>query len=316
MLSATRSVSTTDIRNHLAAHGHDRTPRSIQRLMDDLCESFEIARDDSSKPFGYRWKPNARGLGLPVLDDQEALVLLLAQQYLDQILPTSVIKTLDPMFHEARRRLDPYHGNGGDPMRSWPNKVTMVSQLQPLMPPQLAAGVFDQVTEALQADRWLDIDYRNIEGESRKGKRVMPLALVQQGVRLFLVVQFEGYEDRRHLALHRISRALATDLPFARPAFDLKKYVRDGRFGFGYGEPIQIRLDIDATVAGLLQETPVSADQRILPTNDGRFELTATTVRSEQLRWWLRTYDAAALRVVAPPGLLDEAFSAAPPRAT
>jgi len=105
MLSHTRSVSTSEIRQHLAAFGHERTARTVQRLMDDLCEHFDIARDDSSKPFGYRWKPNARGLGLPALDDREALVLLLARQHLDQLLPAGVLKAMDPMFHEARQRL-------------------------------------------------------------------------------------------------------------------------------------------------------------------------------------------------------------------
>ena len=61
------------------------------------------------------------------------------------------------------------------------------------------------MTEALYSDQWLDIDYRNFDGESRDNKRVQPLAQVQQGVRLFLVCQFEGYDNLRHLALHRIS---------------------------------------------------------------------------------------------------------------
>lgn len=305
MLSHTRSVSTSEIREHLAALGHERTARTVQRMMDDLCENFDIARDDSSKPFGYRWKPNARALGLPALDDREALVLLLARQHLDHLLPAGVLKAMDPMFHEARQRLDPYNGKGQRPLRSWPNKVAVVSQLQPLIPPKLAPRVLDQVTEALQGDLWLDIAYTNFNGESHNDKRVMPLALVQQGVRLFLVCQFEGYDDRRHLALHRIRRAKATTLGFERPSFDLTAYIRAGRFGFGDGERIALRLDIDTTVADLLTETPVSTDQQIHPTRGGRFELTATAIRSEQLRWWLRTY-GKAVRVVEPADLLDE----------
>jgi predicted DNA-binding transcriptional regulator YafY len=310
-LSNTRSVSTTDIREHLATLGYTRTPRSIQRLMDDLCDSFDIARDDRSRPFGYRWKSQARGLGLPALADREALVLLLARQHLEPLLPASVLKTLDPMFEEARRRLDPFNGSGHRPLRSWPKKVAVVSQLHPLIPPQLAAGVLDQVSEALQGDLWLDIDYRNFDGESLENKRVMPLALVQQGVRLFLVCRFEGYEDERHLTLHRFTRARCTKQPFERPAFDLRAYVNDGRFGFGKGERIVLRLDVNASVAELLRETPVSSDQQIVPDGAGRFELTATVVRSEQLRWWLRTY-GSAVHVLSPPGLLEEGIKDAP----
>lgn len=303
-LSHTRRVSTTDIREHLAARGYERTPRTIQRLMDDMCKSFDIERIDDAKPFQYRWKPNAGALGLPAVDDQEALVLLLARQHLEQLLPASVLKAMDPMFHEARRRLDPFHGESPRALRAWPQKVAVVSQLQPLIPPKIAKGVLEQVTEALKSDHWLDVDYRNLQGSSSDDKRVMPLALVQQGARMFLVCRFQGYDDHRHLALHRIRRAVSTGQPFERPGFDLKAYIHDGHFGFGHGERIRLRLEIDALVAGLLTETPLSTDQKIAPAAKGRLELSATVVRSEQLRWWLRTY-GAAVRVLEPAGLLD-----------
>lgn len=308
-LTSARSVSTPQIHAHLADLGFQRTPRSIQRLMDELCTTFEIERDDSSKPYGYRWKPNSRGLGLPALADREALVLLLAHQQLQPLLPAGVMRALDPLFDEARRRLDPYSGQ--KPLRSWPSKVAVVSQLQPLIPPKLAAGVFEAVTEALQSDQWLDVDYRNFQGEQQKGKRVMPLALVQQGARLFVVCQFEAYQDRRHLALHRISRARLTGQWFDRPEFDLASYVRDGRFGFGTGERIHLRLRVSPVVAELLKETPVATDQLLTPLSDGRSELVATVVLSEQLRWWLRTY-GSAVEVVDPRGLLDDQAAGLP----
>ena len=302
-LTPSRAVGTAEIHAHLAALGFERTRRSIQRLMDDLCATFDVECDDSGKPYGYRWKAHSRGLGLPALADREALVLLLAHQQLQPLLPASVMRAMDPLFDEARRRLDPYSGR--QPLRSWPRKVAVVSELQPLIPPKLAAGVFEAVTEALQADQWLDVDYRNFEGERQSGKRVMPLALVQQGARLFLVCQFEGYQDRRHLALHRLRAARVTGLPFERPDFDLPRYVQDGRFGFGSGERITLKLRASAVVAELLRETPVSADQVLTARKDGRFDLVATVVLSEQLRWWLRTY-GDAVEVVAPKGLLDD----------
>lgn len=303
MLSHTRPLGTAEIQQRLEDLGFARTRRTIQRLMDDLCASFEISRNDSSRPYTYRWKPNSRGLGLPRLDDREALVLLLAREHLEPLLPASVMRAMDPLFQDARRQLDPHHG--ARPLRSWPCKVAVVSQLQPLIPPQISPGILDRVTEALQLDQWLDIDYRNFAQKLQRDKRVMPLALVQQGVRLFLVCQFQGYEDRRHLALHRITRAAVSGQPFDRPSFDLDAYVQDGRFGFGYGERIKLKLDISDAVAALLGETQVSEDQQIVPRGDGRWELTATVVRSQQLCWWIRAYGNGA-RVISPAGLLDE----------
>jgi predicted DNA-binding transcriptional regulator YafY len=231
------------------------------------------------------------------------LVLLLAQQNLESMLPANVLRSLEPLLLEARKRLDPY--SGSRPLKDWPSKVAVVSQLQPLLPPKLQEGIFDEVTIALQSDCWLDIDYRNLEGETLTNRRVMPLALVQQGARLFLVCQFEGYSDNRHLALHRLLRAKATPHPFNRPTFNLTQYIHMGRFGFGNGQSIQLKLDISSMVANLLEETPVSIDQVIVPTSADRFILTATVVLSEQLRWWLRTYGTAIV-VVEPKNLLIE----------
>lgn len=313
MLSHHRALSCADIHHQLEALGFQRTRRSIQRLMDDLTNSFEIECDDRSKPYGYRWKANSRGLGLPRLDDREALVLLLARQHLEPLLPASVMKTMKPLFEDARRQLDPYRG--ARQLRTWPYKVAVVSQLQPLIPPKLANAVLENVTEALQADQWLDIDYRNFAGELHKAKRVMPLALVQQGARLFLVCQFDGYADRRHLALHRIQRATAVGLGFERPPFDLQAYIEEGRFGFGYGEKVTLQMEVSESVADLLSETPVSPDQSIERRKDGVLVLSATVVRSQQLRWWIRTY-GNAVRVLAPAGLLDEEATRAPDPAT
>ena len=310
LLSPSRRICTAEIHEHLIALGFKRTRRSIQRLMEDLCASFDIECDDSSKPFGYRWKSNARGLGLPAVSDHESLVLMLAKQHLDMLLPASVMHAMKPLLDEARHRLDPYGGKSG--LRSWPRKVAVVSQLQPLIPPKLASGVFKTVTEALYSDQWLDIDYRNFDGESRNNKRVQPLALVQQGVRLFLVCQFEGYDNLRHLALHRIRRARLSGLQFERPDFNLDAHIQNGRFGFGCGERICLCLEVDAGVADLLSETPVSGDQSIRRIDEDTFELTATVVRSEQLRWWLLTY-GSSIRVISPEKLLEETGTAARP---
>jgi hypothetical protein len=71
----------------------------------------------------------------------------------------------------------------------------------------------------------------------------MPLGLVQQGTRMYLVCRFEGYEDERNLAMHRILSVRASSFNFERPPeFDLKKYDHDGHFGFGHWRTDQTQL--------------------------------------------------------------------------
>ena len=73
-----RKVSATELFRQMQDAGMDVTRRSFQRYMEDICSNYDIEEDRSSRPHGYRWKPNAVGLSLPRLNAQEALLLLLA----------------------------------------------------------------------------------------------------------------------------------------------------------------------------------------------------------------------------------------------
>ena len=118
----------------------------------------------------------------------------------------------------------------------------------------------------------------------------MPLGLAQQGPRLYLVCRFEGFDNERSLALHRIISAEVSTIRFDRPPeFDLKKYDDDGRFGFGEGERIRLTFRIQNQNGFHLLESPLSKDQEVKELDD-EYEITATVVDTEQLNWWLRGF--------------------------
>ena len=122
----------------------------------------------------------------------------------------------------------------------------------------------------------------------------MPLGLAQQGPRLYLVCRFEGFDNERSLALHRIGKAEASTLRFERPAgFDLQKYDDDGRFGFGEGERVRLSFAIEKETGFHLLETPLSRDQQVREVDDSWMEVTATVVDSAMLDWWLRGFGEA-----------------------
>ena len=164
----------------------------------------------------------------------------------------------------------------------------MVSTSQPLLPPKVDANVFQQVSDALYGNQWLDVDYKNAEGD-RKTSRVMPLGLAQQGPRMYLVCQYEGYNERS-LALHRFISAKASTLTFERPKdFDLKQFDDDGRFGYGDGTKIRLSFRITKDAGLHVVECPLSADQQVVEL-DGAYEIAATVVDSAMLDWWLRGF--------------------------
>ena len=297
-----RKITAGELHRQLKDAGMERTERTIQRQLEMLSSHFEIERDERSKPYGYRWLERAQSLAVPHLTPQESLLLQLAEEHLKHLLPARLMKSMDSFFTQARRNLgDDSQGHGVRLAREWPCKVRVVATSQPLLPPAIAPGVLEEVSEALYANRWLELDYKNAAGK-QKSIKVMPLGLAQQGPSLYLVCRYEGFENERSLALHRIRKAEASTLTFERPAeFDLQKYDDDGRFGFGEGERVRLTFCM-ATEAGFhLRETPLSKDQQVRDRGDGWMEVTATVVDSAMLEWWLRGFGEAVTKVKKTP---------------
>ena len=285
-----RTITAPELHQQLADAGFERDMRTIQRQLETLAEFYDLDRDESSKPFRYCWKERAKGLTLPGLSAQESLLLMLAEQHLSGLLPAKLMKSMEGFFTQARSQLDDKASPQRD--REWLEKVRVVSTSQPLIPPKIDPAVFDQVSNALYGNNWLDVDYQNAAGK-RTSTRVKPLGLAQQGPRMYLVCRFDGYDNERSLALHRIISARASTMTFERPKdFDLKKYDDDGRFGYGEGERIKLNFRIEKAAGLHLVESPLSADQQVVELDDA-YEITATVVDSEMLDRWLRGFGEA-----------------------
>ena len=288
-----RAVTASELRQKLIDTDtkFTRELRTIQRLLETLSdpdfEACDIERDESSKPYRYRWKPDARGLSLPSLSPQESLMLTLAEQQLGSLLPARLMKSMEGFFSQARGQLD--DAKNGHLERQWLDKVRVVSTSQPQLPPKITAGVFEQVSNALFANQLLDVTYKNAAGKKTMA-RVMPLGLAQQGPRMYLVCRYEGYDNERSLALHRISKAEATTFTFERPSeFNLKQFDDDGRFGYGNGSKVKLSFRIKKSAGLHVVECPLSADQVVVELDDV-YEITATVVDSDMLEWWLRGF--------------------------
>ena len=280
-------VSASELHEQLSNLGVNRDIRTIQRQLEMLSEHFDIERDERNKPYGYKWKERAEGLALPMLSEQESLLLTLAEQHLRNLLPASLMKSMEGFFVQARTNLGPHANSKRE--REWLSKVRVVSTTQPLLPPKIVSGVFEEVSNALYGNRWLTLNYKNASGK-KSDIEVMPLGLAQQGPRLYLVCRYRDYENERSLALHRIISAKASTLTFERPKdFDLQKYDDDGRFGFGEGRRIRLSFRINKGAGFYLLESPLSTDQQVKEIGD-QYEISATVVDTAQLKWWLRGF--------------------------
>ena len=288
-----QKITASELRDELAAAGYDRDIRSVQRQLDILCQHFEIERDDRAKPYGYRWKPHSPGFSVPSISSNEALLLALAQQHLKNLLPSNVTRALDESLRLGMKTLETQHS--ATRAREWITKVRVVGSGPPLLPPKVSEAVLADVSEALYANRWLEIDYLSGTGKRSQAK-VMPLGLAQQDVRLYLVCRFDGYENERSLALHRI-RSTQIGTTFIRPAdFSLADYEDEGRFAVGDGQRIVLSFEIRQQAGRHLQETPLSTDQEITAHGDW-LKVRSTVVDSRALRSWLNGFGSDVRKV-------------------
>lgn len=288
MLSTKRKVSTAEVHAHLKARGYERDLRTIQRLMKAMVDNEELGveSDGARAETGYTWGNHKAPLLFRDLSLQESLLLRLAEEHLQNLLAPETAKAMQAFFDQARSNMR--ERDNSHQAKAWMAKVRVVSETQPLLPPKINKEVLPTVAEALYADCWLDVNYTN-QRDVNKTHRVMPLGLVQQGPRMYLVCRFEGYDNERILALHRIKKAINTTLPFHRPSFDLSAYEDEGHLAVGNGERIQLRFDIDKAAGLHLLETPLSKDQTATPI-DGGYSITATVQQTLVLDRWLKGF--------------------------
>ena len=288
-----RKISAKELHEQIQSAGIDRDIRTIQRQLEMLTQHFDIECDMQSKPYGYRWKNQSKGMALPMLSEQESLLLMLAEQQLENLLPAKLMKSLESLFIQARTNLAPH--NDTKAAQEWLGKVRVVNTNQPLLAPEVKSGVFEQVSNALYSNQWLDIEYESGQKKATNS-RVMPLGLAQQGVGLYLVCRFEGFDDERILALHRIQKASASTLTFDRPRFSLKQYDLDGHFGFGDGKKIRLEFEIEKGAGAHLLEMQLSEDQEVEDLG-GHYKIAATVVETARLEWWLRGFGSQVAKI-------------------
>lgn len=284
-------ITASQLHQQLQDKGFDRDLRTIQRQLDMLSQHFDIERDDTNRPYGWRWKPHSNGLNLSYLTPQESLLLHLAEEHLRHLLPAPLMRSMDSFFVQAQRTLS--HAQHALREREWPHKIRVVPTSQPLLPPAIDPDVLSAVSEALYSNHWLQLNYHNASGK-RSSIEVMPLGLAQQGPRLYLVCRYKNFANERSLAVHRIQAATVTPFAFERPSdFDFQRYDDDGRFGFGEGARVRLSFHITPEAGYHLRETPLSHDQTITELANGHLLISATVVDSAMLDWWLRGFGEA-----------------------
>ena len=288
----------SELTRALNDEGFDITKRQVERDLNELMEAFALDRNDTSIPYGWKWVAGA-SVDLPGMAISEALSLRLVEDTLKTLLPVSMLEGLETRFRQAEKQLTAL---GRENRKAkWASKVRAVAPTMPLIPPATDSSILSTVQEALLADLQVDVDYCTRDGREKK-LRLHPLAMVNRGAVIYLIATTFEYDEVRLYALHRIRQAMSTNEAVKRPInFDLDEYIQSGGLHFGNGKTIRLGAWVDQGLAHILEETPLSKDQKLTEEGD-LVNLSATVADSWQLTWWLMS-QGNSIEVTSPVSL-------------
>ncbi|EXI81780.1 MAG: hypothetical protein AW10_00966 [Candidatus Accumulibacter appositus] len=280
--------------------------RTVERDLQALSEDFDIHYRAEGKTYYWSWQDVPR-MWLPGLTAEQALAFYMIEQNLKSLLPEATLQSLTPFFRAAESKLDAAPAR----VRSWKKKFRLIDSTQMLNPASMSPGVARAIREALLDDRALRVTYRDRSGKQTFPATILPLALTQRGVVLYLIYKNLDDGSQTYIQMHRIQSAAPSLL--ARPplaAFDIDAYIKSGQLGFGRTYPIKVGSTLELVAifsqktAERLAETSLGEQQTLHPCDDGRVTLKTRVKFSGHLLWWLLSY-ADNVEVLEPPELRE-----------
>jgi len=299
-----RKISAQTLHQTLFDSGFEVTQRTVQRDLIELSTVFPLTNDAREKPFGWSWQQNVHNFDLPGLTLQASLMLVLAEQHLPDLLPTSVLEQLKHYFGAAHNRIN------SEPLphrsRSWLDKVRTVPPSQPLLAPEIDPLVQDIISDALLHEKQVKISYKKPGKSTTNDYQIHPLALVQRATVIYLHARIFDSTDTRIFALHRMKAATLLDEDVVYPeGYQVDETIKAGIWGFGNGEIDKVKLVFKPGCGAHLYETKLAKDQQVLALEDKRLQVTATVAMTPQFYWWILGF-GDGVEVVAPESLRNK----------
>jgi predicted DNA-binding transcriptional regulator YafY len=287
--------------DHLECQNFTVTKRTIERDLQSLSATFPITVDTRSSPYGWSWEKGAAAIDVPGLSSAEAMTFAMTRQFLETLMPPSMLEQLAPYFGMAEQRLEALGDDA--PTSAWGKKIAVIPPTQALLPPKIVDGVQAAIQEAVYLDRQVKIQYRKRGEKSNVEYVVHPLGLIQRGGVLYLVCTFFDYPGEKLLVVHRMRSVAILEEKTKRPkGFKVSDFINRGGMGFGTAELIELVARFTHEAGEHLHDTPLSISQTLTDLPDGRIELRAQVHNTLQLRWWLQGF-ADGVEVMAPADL-------------
>lgn len=281
---------------------------NIHQLKDVFPGAIEI--DNSEKDHKYRISSKAPFL-LTSMSQDEMIAFGILSQYGTDLLPDKTHETLRPYFAAAETAAFDWAREAGFGLRaskelagSWLRKIAVVPSITPFIPPVINAQVKRTVHEALFYEQLLELKIKHFSTGEIEDCLVSPLALVQQGVRTYLIAKKRGSKLASHILLARIMNALITSGHLEYPVnWSLNAFLKSG-ISYPvfkremYGEQFDFKFLVDAKIQWL-KETKLGENQRTKDLSDGSYTLEVTLHVTEELVRWILSM-TSNIKVLAP----------------
>jgi predicted DNA-binding transcriptional regulator YafY len=266
---------------------------------------------------GGRWRHESGGKlqFLHSLSSEQALMLSLVEQELQQFLPPAAYRDISAQLAKAQQVLElPNYDN----YARYRERVRVLPEGPPRVTPEPVMSMLGKINEVLLNGVQLDLQYVPREANDERHYRLHPVGLVQQGLFHWLLgIKHEHMEHANLLdkvGCYRCDRIRGITprqydvVGRNLPTLDAALQAGCLEF-FSEGEPLTLVLRFAATDAGAslctsFREAPLGEGQVITANNEGGHDLRTTVRQSLQLQWLLQRY-ADRIKVLEPVTLSD-----------
>jgi predicted DNA-binding transcriptional regulator YafY len=309
-------ISTPEVHRRLSLIEPDMPViKTVQRRLERMCDDGLVEQDKRGVALYWRKRAGASGMAAKassMMTRDEALVLQTLKRFSSRQIPVLVAEHLSAMFQAAQARLEVANSEDDRRYLKWADKVAVENGAFTLKCPTIDGDIFSAVSRALFYERKLEIVYRpRNKLDNEDAKIILPLGLVEVGGLVYLIGATEGRPNPTMYRLDRLWRAAMMLESFDYPrSFQLANYVKQQRqFDFMVQGEILLKLRFSNGAGDHLLETPFADDQKEQRVGD-RLDVQGTTLLSQRLRWWLRSF-GPSVEVLEPEYLRTELASEA-----
>lgn len=289
--------------------------KKLQRALSQLESKFpEIEPEVIGRKNTYCWKASAEPVMFPSLDSNTALVLAMASQYLNPILPDESIKSLNRLFMRANSTLasNSIRTEKIDGISNWRDKVGVLHPGLPREKPAINSKVEAVIYSAVLHERAVKIKYKAWNEKEPSERIISPQGLFIRGQSIYIYAVNHRRIDTKEPIPYLLNRILEAEIiseTFHKiPRFNVQKHLENNPFGVPLDkekQKILLKVKVDEAALKTLLEQPLSDDQEVQTENDQWSTLTATVNNTVELKQWIMSH-GHHIEVIEPQRLREE----------